>query len=73
MGQKSNYAVKKGAQIRLRREVCATDMVHIAMQTINPLHLDRGSSRLLQLNPSPMSMLLDLQSEDKGGKASPKR
>ena len=78
MGQRSNYAAKKDVQIMSSKEECvlgmakiksskeesASDMGHIAIQTMNLLYLylDQNTVSLLQLNPSPTSMLLKLPS-----------
>ena len=64
MGQGESNAVAKDVQILSLEEECAEGMGHITIQTINPLHLDQSSSRVL-CNPDPMSMLLDLQSLEK--------
>ena len=73
MGQSTNFAAMKDAQIKLREEECAAGMGHIAMQMMNLLHLDHNSNRLLQLDPNPMSMLLDLPAQDKEEVAFPLR
>ena len=64
MGERG-YAAKKDAQIRLREEECVRGMGHITTQMMDLLHLDQNSNRLLQLDPNPMSVLMNLQSWDK--------
>ena len=43
MGQSSNYVATKGVQILSSEEECAVGMGHIAIQMMNPLHLDQNS------------------------------
>ena len=62
MGQRSSDAASKDVQIRRREEECAGGMGHITTEMMNLLHLDQSSNRLLQIDPNPMSMLLDLRS-----------
>ena len=73
MGQSANDVAEKDAQSMLRKEECARGMGHTAMQMMNLLHLDLNSIRLLQLNPTLMSVLLFLPSEDEVEKVFPER
>jgi hypothetical protein len=67
MGQRRNrnYVAAKGAQIKPSVEECAKGMGHIVIHTMNTLHLDQNTRRLPQLKPYPISVLLELPSEDK--------
>jgi hypothetical protein len=64
MGQRSNGATVKDAQIMLRKEEYAGGMEQSAIHTMNLLHSDQSLIRLLQLEPFQSSVLLDLPSED---------
>jgi len=65
MGQRRNDAAMKDAQIKSSAEEYAAGMGHITIRTMNLLHLDQNTIRLLQLKPYPISALLELPSEDK--------
>ena len=73
MEQRSNNAALRIAQIKLSKEECASGMGHIAIKTMNLLHSDQSSSRLLLLNLNPMSVHLNLPSQDREDGAYPKR
>ncbi len=64
MGQRSNDAAVKDAQNLLSKEECASGMGQSAIHTMNLLHSDQSSIRLLQLKPFTTSVLLALPSED---------
>ena len=63
MVQRPNDAAEKGAHAKLSVEECARDMEHIAIHKTNLLHLVQNS-RLLLINPCPITALPELLSED---------
>jgi hypothetical protein len=75
MGQNrvSNIAAVKDAQIKSSVGECVEGTGHIAIHTMNLLLLDENTRTLPQLKPYPISVLLELPSEDKKEEAFPKR
>ena len=61
-GRRRNAAVKTNSSVE--ESVGYTDTAHIAIHTMNLLHLGQDSIRLLQHKPFPTSVLLELPSED---------
>ena len=64
MEQRLNYAAVKDAQIESSAEECAEGMGHIAIQTMNPLHLDHYWNTQMQLDPYPTNMLLKFSRDE---------
>ena len=73
MEQSANNAAKRDAQRTFTKEGRAIGMGHIAIKTMNLLHLDLDSDRLLLLDPNPISMLPDLPSLDEEEEAFPEK
>ena len=62
-GQRRNAAVKD-AQTKSSVEESVGGTAHIAIHTMNLLHSDQNSIKLLWLKPFPTSVLLELPSDD---------
>ena len=64
MGQNTSSAALKGVQIKLSAKEYVRNTENIAIHTMNLLHLDQSTRRLPQLKPYPISLFLELSSEE---------